>query len=129
MANFITHVYFFCHDRSICTSCILLLSYRKGEDHKVPDFLSRFRAPIIAGIIDVPEMYLEDIFRKQQRDKEIRNIKRSIEKGEAIHSQHFYDRKNDLAISKGLVMMKEKDKMLPIIPYNDIDEFLTKTDI
>ena len=88
------------------------VSYRKGDEHQVSDFFSRFKAPIIAEFGDkkIPHYYMEDIEKRYRRDKEVRRIKEDVQKGNHIHTENFKDIKDDLRIHRGLVMVKSRTR-------------------
>ena len=94
------------------------VSYRKGNENEVADFLSRFKAPINAGFTDkqIPSYYMEDIIKRQIKDKEVRRIKEALQEGKSIHTENFKEIKNDLRIHQGLVVVAERAKRHTLNP-------------
>ena len=107
------------------------LSYRKGDEYQLEDFISLFRAPIISELTEeTPGYYLEDIHKRQQTDKEIMQTKRSLKKGKKVHPEKFGNIKDRLIIHKGMIVIggdKSGKPDVPLIPYNDSHELVVKT--
>ena len=87
------------------------MSYRKGNEHQVADFLGRFKALIIAEIgQEIPHYYMEDIEKRQKRDNEIQRLKEALQEGNHLHTENFNEIKDKLRVHRGLVMVKRDEQ-------------------
>ena len=94
------------------------------------DFLSRYHAPQIMSINE-PIMnqmaYLEHIINKQSNDPELSNIKKQINSGSPITSEHFDDIKDNMLLAEGAVMVRIDKDDLVVIPFKDKEECVLNT--
>lgn len=107
------------------TGCDII--HRKGSQHVVPDFLSRYQAPK-ANIASVCSMEttpdFENIGRQQAMDKQIYSTKFQICQGLQITSPMYYTLRANLFVCQSILFKRYKGRDLVVIPEADVTDFV-----